>query len=111
MLAQVNQALNFSTLHNINLLFLTPKNVVNLMRAVSLVNSLVTTAIADEFSHNLQRLVSPDVIGQRLVTTILSDQKDEGNSVHILTQELSTRLQQVFEKLKICFKWLLLICF
>ena len=65
------------------------------MRAVSLVNSLVTPAIADEFNHNLQRLTSPDAIGRRLVMNILADQQDEGTSVHLLTQELCTRLQQV----------------
>jgi hypothetical protein len=70
--------------------------VINLMRAVSLVNSLVSPSLADEFSHGLQRLVSPDLIARELVADILTDENDgQLATVPNFTQELSTRLQQV----------------
>ncbi len=66
------------------------------MRAVSLVNSLVSPLLADDFSHGLQRLVSPDLIARELVADILTDENDgQLATVPNFTQELSTRLQQV----------------
>lgn len=72
------------------------QDVINLMRAISLVGSLVTPGLADEFSHALQRLVSPDIVARKLVMEILTDESDgEVATAPNFTQELSTRLQQV----------------
>jgi hypothetical protein len=52
--------------------------------------------LASEFSHALQRLISPDVIARDIVAEILTDDNDgQLQSVPNFTQELSTRLQQV----------------
>ena len=66
------------------------------MRSVALVSSLVSPALADEFSHALQRLVSPDLIARKLVADILTDDNDgQMATVPNFTQALSTRLQQI----------------
>ena len=66
------------------------------MRAVSLVSSLVSPPLAEEFSHELRRLASPDSIARKLVADILTDDNDgQMATVPNFTQELSTRLQQI----------------
>ena len=76
--------------------FSIPQDVINLMRSVALVSSLVSPALADEFSHALQRLVSPDLIARKLVADILTDDNDgQMATVPNFTQALSTRLQQI----------------
>ena len=66
------------------------------MSAVSLVTSSVSPLSSSEFSHALQRLVSPDAIARDIVADILNDDSDgQLQNVPNFTQELSTRLQQV----------------
>ena len=66
------------------------------MSAVSLVTASVSPLSSSEFSHALQRLVSPDVIPRDIVADILNDDNDgQMQTVPNFTQELCTRLQQV----------------
>ena len=84
-------------------------DVVNLMKAVALVDSLVSGEHRDNFSFSLRRLISPDQAARRIVKDILSgaameaateDREEDDLDVYLtnpinFTQELSTRLQQV----------------
>lgn len=75
------------------------------MRAVSLVSSLVSPPLAEEFSHELRRLASPDSIARKLVADILTDDNDgQMATVPNFTQELSTRLQQISLSLYLCLQ-------
>lgn len=67
------------------------QDVISLMRAVSFVDTLIPIQLMDDYSHSLGRLLSPDHVAKRIVRTILTDPEANVN----LTQELSTRLQQV----------------
>lgn len=84
-------------------------DVVNLMKAVALVDSLVSGEHRENFSFSLRRLISPDQAARRIVKDILSgaametaadDRDEEDLDAYLVnpinfTQELSTRLQQV----------------
>ena len=66
-------------------------DVINLMKAVSLVDMLSPPELLDDFSHSLMRLCSPDMISRKIARSILTSNNDNIN----FTEELSTRLQQV----------------
>ena len=72
-------------------------DVVSLMRAVAMISGVMPSYLSDEFEHALNRLISPDQVGRRIVTEILSahsDAEDDDGGFRF-NQELSTRLQQV----------------
>ena len=50
----------------------------------------------EDYAHSIGRLISPDHVAKRIVHTILTDPEANVN----LTQELSTRLQQVCDVAK-----------
>ncbi len=80
------------------------QDVINLMKAVAFVDSLVPDSMVEDFAHRLSRLASPDETAKHIVQAILGgnggsgDNADDSLAVGAdmnLTQELSTRLQQV----------------
>lgn len=72
------------------------QDVINLMRAISFVDTLIPGELMEDYSHSIGRLMSPDFVAKRIVRTILTDPEANVN----LTQELSTRLQQVCDVAK-----------
>ncbi|XP_040564442.1 nuclear pore complex protein Nup160 [Lepeophtheirus salmonis] len=69
------------------------QDVISLMRAISLVSSVVTDMMSDEFFNSLHLLVSPEKVAEACATAILVGDEDHPNLN--FTQELSARLQQV----------------
>ena len=67
------------------------------MKAVALISGVFPQYLSEEFEHALNRLISPDQIGRRIVTEILSaySENDDDAGGFRFNQELSTRLQQV----------------
>ena len=72
-------------------------DVVSLMKAIALIGGVMPKYLADEFEHALNRLVSPDQIGKKIVAEILSahSEHDDDDSGFRFNQEISTKLQQV----------------
>eukprot|EP00095_Tigriopus_kingsejongensis_P000570 snap_masked-scaffold372_size192401-processed-gene-0.15 protein:Tk00570 transcript:snap_masked-scaffold372_size192401-processed-gene-0.15-mRNA-1 annotation:"nuclear pore complex protein nup160-like protein" len=82
-------------------------DVIQLMRAIALVDSWIPSRFVDEFTFSLSRLGSPDQTAKRIVAAILSqamvgeDNMDENIHAHInFTQELCTRLLQLSDAAK-----------
>ena len=71
------------------------QDVINLMKAVSFVEALISPELVHEFSHGLSRLSSPDVTARQIIKAVLTGSDDDHVHGMNLTQELSTRLQQV----------------
>lgn len=74
------------------------QDVLHLMKAVFLVDSLMSPEMLDDFSHSLGRLASPDQVARKIVKIVLTEQEE--NSEMNLSQELSKRLQQVCDVTK-----------
>ena len=72
-------------------------DVVSLMKAVTMISGVMPPYLGEEFEHALNRLMSPDEIGRKIVNEILSahSDNDDDDSGFKFNQELSTRLQQV----------------
>ena len=71
-------------------------DVVNLIRAVSLVGSLVTPAMAEQFSLGLHRLQSSDQVARQIVAAILSGNEEMGQlGFTSIQQDVSTKLSQI----------------
>ena len=71
------------------------QDVVNLMRAVSLVSERFTQDMENEFIDSLCHLESPDRVAEKIVTDILTDDSDEAMGALSFTQEMGSRLQQI----------------
>ena len=72
------------------------QDVVNLMKAVDLVNGRITTDMIEEFDHALFRLITPDNIAKKIIQDILTSESDSDDLSSLsFTQELGSKLQQI----------------
>ena len=70
-------------------------DVVNLIRAITMVSGLVTPSLADEFRSGLQKLISPDQVARDIANCILSSDSEDVQTFADIQQELNTSLSQV----------------
>ena len=73
------------------------QDVINLMKAVALVDQRITTDMTNEFDQALYRLVTPDQVAKKIIVELLTSEAegDDGVTSLSFTQELGSKLQQI----------------